>query len=265
VNDAQNLMNRAAGLAQSMPLQQVARQLNLEYFSTTPLSRTDPVTGIGVNPDFANAVFSANTGGMTPPVQVAQGFALAKVVQIIPPGPQPLAAVHDAVVTDYTQAQAKQMAQNEAKTLAAAAQKDGLKKAAAAMHLTLKTSPALKRSGSLSDAGPIDGFAATLFGLKPGAVGPVTTAGPSQMVYQLQDVQLPSPAEFAQQSASLRNTLLNQKRQDIFTAYTDALVARLKKAGDISIDEATYQRVMGAAAPAAPGPASAPPQPLGIG
>ncbi|HVA62682.1 MAG TPA: peptidyl-prolyl cis-trans isomerase, partial [Terriglobales bacterium] len=268
LDKAQGLMNQAATLAATTPLPQVAQQLNLQYFATTPLSRTDPVTGIGVNPDFASAVFSASARGLTPPVQVAQGFALAKVDQIIPPGPQPLAAVQDAVTTDFKQAEAQKLAVSQAQALQKAAAQQGLKAAAASLHLAVKTSAPLTRSGSLPDAGAITSFANTLFALKPGAVGPVASVGDSgQLIYTLDTLQQPSPADFAAQSATVAQTLLGKKRDAVFGAYTDALVAQLTKAGKIKIDQAAFQRVLGAAAPDnSPGaPPPAPPSPLGLG
>lgn len=267
VDRAQNLMNQAAQLAQTLPLAQVAKQLNLQYFSTAPLARTDPVTGIGVNPDFVGAVFTASAGGITPPVKVAQGFALAKVDQIVPPGPQPLDAVKDAVTTDYKQAQSQQLAVSQAKVLQQAAEKQGLKAAAAGMHLALKTSTPVTRAGSLPDAGSISTFADTLFALKPGTVGPVASVGSNQLVYSLVGLQEPTPADFATQSAAVTQDLLSQKKDAVFAAYTDALLARLSKAGKIKIDQSALQQVLGGNEPSSPGaPTPAPPpSPLGLG
>lgn len=266
VDKAQNLMNQAATLAQSTPLPQVAKQLNLQYFSTAPIGRSDPVTGVGVNPDFANAVFAASAGTLTPPVQVAQGFALAKVDKVIPPGPQPLSAVQDAVTSDYKQEKSKTLAQSQAEALQKAASQQGLKAAAASLHLTVKTSPALTRDGSLGSDGPISSFANALFALKPGQVSAVTSFNNGQLVYALDSLQEPSDADFAAQKTAETSKLLDQKRNNVFNAYTDSLVAKLTKSGKISIDQAAFQRVLGLSAPATPGaPATPPPQPLGIG
>lgn len=266
VDRAQNLMNQAATLAQTTPLQQVAQQLNLQYFATQPLAKADPVAGIGVNPDFASAVFSTNAGAVTLPVQVAQGFALAKVDSIVPPGPQPLNAVQDAVTADFKQEQAKQLALSRAQALEAAAKKSGFKAAAASLHLSPKTSTPLNRSGSLPDAGAISSFADALFALQPGGVGPVTATGDSELVYSLVSLQQPTDADFAAQQASISDSLLKQKRNDVFNAYQDALITRLTKAGKVKIYQDAYERVLGLAAPSTPGtPTPPPPAPLGLG
>ncbi|MGH9481868.1 MAG: peptidylprolyl isomerase, partial [Terriglobales bacterium] len=236
------------------------------YFATAPLARTDPVAGIGVNPDFAGAVFAASAGGLTPPVKVAQGFALAKVDQIVPPGPQPLEAIKDAVTTDYKQAQAQQLAITQAKALQQAAAKQGLKAAAAAMHLPVKTSAPVIRAGALPDAGAISSFADTLFALKPGAVAPVASLGDNQLVYSLVALQQPTEAEFATQRASVAQELLAQKQDAVFAAYTDAMLARLTKAGKIKVNQDVLQQVLGGSAPSSPAPPTpAPPSPLGLG
>jgi peptidyl-prolyl cis-trans isomerase D len=267
VDKAQQTMNQAASLAATTPLAQVAQQLHLQYFTTAPISRTDPVTGIGVDPNFAGAVFAAAAGGLTPPVQVAQGFALAKVVKIVPPGPQPLDAVKDAVTNDYRQELAKELAAQRAQALADAARKDGLKAAAASQHVTLKVATALTRSGSLPDVGALTGFADSLFKLKPGETGPVATVGESKLVYALTALQEPTDADFAQQKDSITTRLLSQKRDDVFGAYADALMTSLTKAGKVTIDQAALQRVLGNGQPSGPStPApTVPPSGLGLG
>lgn len=267
LNAAQSAMDRAQAMAASnTPLQTVATQLHLQLISTPPISRTDPVTGIGINPDFVNSVFAASPGAVTPVVKVAQGFALAKVEKIIPPAVQPLSAVQDQVTSEYKQQEAVKLAQSEAQQLAAAAKTQGLKAAAAAMKLTVKTSQPLTRTASLADAGSISPFANQLFQLQPGQVGGPAALGSSQIVFSLDSVQQPSDADFAQQRDSVRQQLLQQKRSQIFSAYTDAMEKRLTQNGKMKIDEAALVRALGGNAPSpTPGNGNSNvPQPLGL-
>ncbi|MGH9487197.1 MAG: peptidylprolyl isomerase [Terriglobales bacterium] len=265
-DQAQNLINRAAALAQTTPLAAVAQQLNLEYFTTAAITRTDPVTGIGVNPQFADAVFSTQVGATTGQIQVAEGFAVAKVDKIIPPGPQPLAAVKDQVTAAFKTAEAQKLAVQQAKALQRAAQKQGLKAAAASLHEKLATGKALTRSGSLPEVGSISAFADALFGLKPGAVGPVATVNGQQVVYSLTSIQQPTDAEFAQKMATIQQTLLREKRNSVLGAYTDALIAQLTQHGKVTINEAAFERVLGIGSPSSPTAPTAPtPRGLGLG
>lgn len=133
--------------------------------------------------------------------------------------------------------------------------------------VALKTSTPVTRAGSLPDAGSISTFADTLFALKPGTVGPVASVGSNQLVYSLVGLQEPTPADFATQSAAVTQDLLSQKKDAVFAAYTDALLARLSKAGKIKIDQSALQQVLGGNEPSSPGaPTPAPPpSPLGLG
>lgn len=267
LNAAQSAIDRAQAMAASnTPLQTVASQLHLQLISTPPISRTDPVTGIGINPEFVNAVFAASPGAVTPAVKVAQGFALAKIEKVIPPAVQPLSAVQDQVTAEYKQQQAVQMARTEAQQLTEAAQTKGLKAAAAQLKLTVKTSQPLTRNDSLADAGSISSFADQLFALQPGHVGGPSALDSKQIVYSLDTIQQPSDTEFAQQKDNIRQQLLQQKRNQVFSAYADALEKRLTDSGKMKIDEAALVRVLGGNNPSpSPGNNSpAPPQPLGL-
>lgn len=242
---AQSLIDQAQALASSTPLEQVAKQLNLTYFTTAPLTRTDPVEGIGLNQDFANAVFSVSPGGITPPVQVATGFAFARVNQVLPPTQETLDQARDAVTADYKQQLADALAKSKANELAAAAQKQGLKAAAAAQHDTLKTSDAVTRTATVGDVGSISSFADTLFSLKPGAVGPPTAVGDNQLVYSLVSLQEPTAAQFAQQRATLLDSMLQQQRSAVFQSFADNLFDTWSRSGRIRINAAAIDRAVG--------------------
>ncbi len=267
LNAAENAIDRAQAMAaSSTPLQTIASQLHLQLISTPPISRTDPVTGIGINPEFVNAVFAASPGAPTPAIKVAQGFALAKVERVVPPAVQPLSAVQDQVTSEFKQQQAIQLAQSEARQLAEAAKAKGLKAAASQMKLAVKTSQPLTRKDSLADAGAIGSFADALFALQPGQVGGPSALDSKQIVYSLVSVQQPPDATFAQQKDSIRQQLLQQKRSQVFSAYTDAMEKRLTQSGKMKIDEAALLRVLGGNAPSpSPGNNNSPaPQPLGL-
>lgn len=267
LNAAQNAIDRSQAMAASnTPLQTIANQLHLQLISTPPISRTDPVTGIGINPEFVNAVFAASPGAVTPAVKVAQGFALAKIEKVMPPAVQPLSAVQDQVTSEFKQQQAIKLAQSEAQQLAEAAKAKGLKAAASQMKLAVKTSQPLTRKDSLADAGAISSFADALFALQPGQVGGPSALDSKQIVYSLVSVQQPPDAMFAQQKDSIRQQLLQQKRSQVFSAYTDAMEKRLTQSGKMKIDEAALLRVLGGNAPSpSPGNNNSPaPQPLGL-
>ncbi|MGH9483793.1 MAG: hypothetical protein ACRD1F_01950, partial [Terriglobales bacterium] len=145
------------------------------------------------------------------------------------------------------------------------ARTEGLKAAAAKLHLKVQTSKAVTRTGSVPDIGSISGFAATLFGLKPGAVAPVAAVSGKQLVYALATLQQPTDADFAQQKQAIEQQLLTQKQSNVLNAYADALITRLTKAGKITVNEATFERVLGLGSPGNSPTAPTPAAPRGLG
>ncbi|MGH9536073.1 MAG: peptidyl-prolyl cis-trans isomerase, partial [Terriglobales bacterium] len=132
---AQNAINQAQVQATAKPLAQVAAALGLQYIAIPPVSTTDPITGIGINPQFESDVFGANLHDLTPVVQVPAGYAFARVTTIKPAAPQPFSQVQAQVEQAYRQQAAAKLAAQQGQALAAAARKEGLKQAAAKMHV----------------------------------------------------------------------------------------------------------------------------------
>ncbi|MHB8735395.1 MAG: peptidylprolyl isomerase [Terriglobales bacterium] len=227
----------------------VAQQSGVEYIATPPISRTDPITGVGVNPEFAAAAFSTSPGGLTQAIKVAQGFAVARVDEVQAPSVQPLAAVQAQVENDYRQQQATAMLTSQAQQLADAARKQGLKAAAAALHLTVKNSDPISRDDNLPELGPVKDFADQLFQLKPGQVGPPAAVNGAELVYAVVSIDEPTPDQFQREKDTVAQELLQQKRGEAFQLYADAVQARMNKAGQIKINDLTLRRVLGPGQP----------------
>ena len=246
LDQAQRAINQAQLEAATTPLPQLAKTLGLQLITTPPLAETDPITGVGINEEFENDIFSAPLNGMTPVVKVPAGFAVAKVTAIVPRQIQPLSAVQDQVERDFKQEQSVRLAATLATDLHKQAQSAGLKAAAASLHLKLQRSPALGSDGSLPDAGSIASFATSLFALQPGQVGPVASLPDnSRLVYQLVSIQQPPPGEYAKQAPALRDMLLAQKQQTAFSAFADQLYDRLTKEGTIKINASLLKQTIG--------------------
>lgn len=244
---AQNAIEQAAELAPAMGLAGAAKKLKLPLITTPPVSRTDPVEYVGVSPEFVNAVFQTPVNGLTPALHLPSGYVLAKVKAIIPPAQPPFGQVATQVKRNYARYAAQQQEQKQALALAAAAKKQGLKglqSAATRLQLKTETSGWLGRDDTLHGVGAVSMFFPSLLSLKPGqAAGPVTV-GSDQLVYILQQVQPPPPGTFAHNRSQIENTLLNQKRQRLFTAYGDALLAQTQKAGKVRINRSQLSNLL---------------------
>ncbi len=242
---AQKAVNQAQAEAGSRPLPKLAAAYGLQYIPIPPVSNTDPITGIGINPEFESDVFGASLHGVTPVVQVPAGYAFAQITAIEPAATQPFRQVRRQVESAYRKQEAAKLAASQGQELAAAAKKEGLQAAAAKMHIAVKTSPPLTRDGSLPDVGTVQPLAASLFRLKPGEVGPPTAAHGMTIVYQLQAIQPPAPGAFARQQQALETSLLQQKQSAAFAAFEDHLRARMIKSGRIKINTDVLKATLG--------------------
>ncbi len=245
---AQNAIEQADLLASTVGLTAAAKKLQLPLITTPPISRTDPVEYVGINPEFVNAVFQTPVNGLTPVLHLPSGFVLAKVKSIQSPAQPPFSQVEAQVKRDYVRDQSAQLAQTQAKLLAQTAGKQGLpglKAAAAKLKLKLVTSGWLGRDDSLTGVGPVSTFFRSLLGLQPGQAGGPVQVGNDQVVYILQQLQPPPPGTFAKNRTQIESSLLEQKRQAVFTAYGDALLARMQKAGKVKINQATLNNLVG--------------------
>ncbi len=245
---AQNAIQQAATMAPTSGLAAAANSLHLPLITTPPISRTDPVEYVGVNPDFVNAVFQAPANGLTPVLNLPSGFVLAQVKAILPPQLPPFSQVAAEVQRDYIREQAQKLMEQQAQKLAQTAKQSGVKglqAAAAKLGMKLATSGWLGRNDELTGIGPVSSFFRPLVNLQPGQAGGPVLIGTDQVVYVLQQLQPPPSGTFAKNRLQIKNTLLEQKREHLFTAYSDALLTQAEKTGKVKINEAQLENVLG--------------------
>ncbi len=244
---ARNAIQRVQTLAASEPLSQAARQLHLTFIKTPLISQTDPVEYVGVNPEFTHAVFSAPVNSLTPPMRLPAGYIVAKVKQIQAPGTMPFSTVANRVARDLRRQQAQALAVSRAQKIAQMARQKSLAAAVARWHLKVVTSHLLGRDDELAGIGPVSGFFGQILSLKPGQVAGPVSLSRTQIVYTLLQLKPPPSGAFARYRSQVQTTLLNRKRQLVFTAFTDALQARLQKSGQVKINQSRLDSLVGGA------------------
>jgi peptidyl-prolyl cis-trans isomerase D len=81
------------------------------------------------------------------------------------------------------------------------------------------------------------------FSMKPGEISGPITAGTNGVVLQLGERQEPTEQEFAVQKDSLRDGLLQTKRQELFGLFLSNLQTEMQKSGKIRINEQELNRL----------------------
>jgi peptidyl-prolyl cis-trans isomerase D len=145
--------------------------------------------------------------------------------------------VHDKIVADLKQQKAVQVAQSKAAELEKRV-KAGEKFDAAAKALGLepKTSEFFARSGNIPGVGSGKQFAAA-FSMSNGQVATPVNMGANWVVYVVADKTEPNPADFDKQKKQITDSLLQAKRSVAFDAFRTTLEARLKKSGELKLNQ----------------------------
>jgi len=87
-----------------------------------------------------------------------------------------------------------------------------------------------------------NGPAASLFDLNVGQIsGPINT-GNTGVVAKIDDKQQPSPADIAKNLDSTRDSLLNQRRDQMYEVFVSDLVSKYEKAGRVLLNRKAQQQ-----------------------
>jgi peptidyl-prolyl cis-trans isomerase D len=112
-----------------------------------------------------------------------------------------------------------------------------LKKAAKELGATVKTSDYVLPDGQVPDIGSMTGQAAVVFTMKPGEIsGPINSAG-NGAVISLLESQPGSEADFVAKRDQIRDTVLQNKQQELFGLFVSNLRDQMEKSGKIKINQ----------------------------
>jgi peptidyl-prolyl cis-trans isomerase D len=101
-----------------------AKTLGVETRATT-IARGDTLEGIGRDAALEETAFGLAVGGVSPPLKTAGGYVVVKVAEIFPSGVPPVAEIRNEVVEAIKRERAGALALEKAKSLAAAAVREG--------------------------------------------------------------------------------------------------------------------------------------------
>jgi len=109
---------------------------------------------------------------------------------------------------------------------------------------TIKTSELVTRSSQVPDLGAMSGPAAAAFDMKPGQISGPINAGRSGVVFAVTELQEPSLDELAASKDTIRESLLQKRRQEVLENFATNLRAEMEKAGKIRYNKEERDRLM---------------------
>ena len=149
--------------------------------------------------------------------------------------------IRDRVVKEFTNARASDLLRRKSQELANRAHNlHDLAKAAKEVGATVKTSDLVGRSAQVADIGGLSGPVAVAFTMKQGEISNALNLGNKQVVLAITDHQEPSVSDpqFATEREQIRQQLVQQRQEQAWRLFLEALGARMEKEGRIKVNQA---------------------------
>jgi parvulin-like peptidyl-prolyl isomerase len=169
---------------------------------------------------------------------ISQGYAVFDLLAVKPPSTPSFDEIHAKVEEEFKNERANVLLSQKTQELSDRAKADhDLKKAAKELGATLKNSELVAPDGQVPDIGSMTGQAAVAFSMKPGEISSPINSGTNGIVLDITEVQAPTDADFAAKRDQIRDTLLQNKEQELFGLFVNNLRDQMEKSGKIKINQ----------------------------
>jgi peptidyl-prolyl cis-trans isomerase D len=207
-------------------------------------TKDQPIMGLGPTPEGVADVFQLKENQVTGLVRVGRGYAFMALVagSIQPPHLPKPDEVKNTVHEDLVRQKTKDVARQKAAALAAGLKGNGdLAKAAKAAGLEVKTTELIARESAIPEIGISPQVDQVAFALPVGAVSDPIVTDNGVAIVRVVERKDPTPAEAAADRDKTREQLLNERRNQFFSAY----MIKARQAMKISINREAVQKVIG--------------------
>jgi peptidyl-prolyl cis-trans isomerase D len=230
--------NALLSQARAQGIEKAAAEQGLTPITTDFVSRTDVVPGVGVTPQFMDAVFTEKEKAPPDLAQLSQGAVVFQVLGVHPPATPTFEEIREKVQEQFKNERASVLLAQKTQELSDRAKTEhDLKRAAKELGATLKTSDFVLPDGQVPDVGSMTGQASVAFTMKPGDISGPITSGSNGIVLQVLEKQEPTDQDFAAKKDSIQDQILRQKQQDLFGLFLANLRQQMEKSGKIKINQ----------------------------
>jgi peptidyl-prolyl cis-trans isomerase D len=210
---------------------------------------TDFVSQQSVVPDLADSTklladaFSAKQGAVPQITSTGDGYAVYQVDGIQPAHAPDFASYKSHILDDYREQQLPQLLATKTNELATRARAENdLAKAAKELGATVKSSDLVGRDAQVPDVGALATAAPQLFDMNPGQISDPINTGHSGVVAKLTDKQLPTSEDIAKNFDATRDSLLDQRRDEMFEVFVSNLQNIYVKDGRVRMNRKLQQQ-----------------------
>jgi len=233
-NFAQQLATEAAksGLAKT------AEAHHLQVVTTDYVPKDAVLPGLPDGAKLLALAFSAKPGSAPQVSSTGEGFAVFQVADLKPAHAPTFEEFKTHLVDDFREQQLPQLLARKTNELADKAHaENNLAQAAKEVGATIKSSDLVGHTGQVPDIGDLSTAAPDLFDLKVGQISKAINTGHSGIVAKIDDKQEPTPDETAKNFDTTRESLLNERREQMFAVFVTSLTDSYQKAGGIRMNK----------------------------
>ena len=218
----QKLAGMSDAVRRGKSLEDAARDQGLSVQKSAPLERGKPVPPL-TSPLLLARVFELKKGEVaSEPFAVGSGYAFVALDEIQPSRVPELKDVEARVRADLVQEKALARAREVAAQVRAKAEKDGLDKAASAVGLVRKETPALVGRGQpLAELGASAALEETAYSLSEKTLSEPVRAAGGWAVIRVLEKKAFDPAAFEKEKPSIATSLREEKKQQLFQAFLE--------------------------------------------
>jgi peptidyl-prolyl cis-trans isomerase D len=244
----QAFAQQLASEAQKNGMAATAGAHHLEVVTTDFLSQASVVPGLADGSKLLADAFTAKKGAAPQVATTGEGYAVFQVADIQAAHAPTFADYKSHILDDFREQQLPQLLARKTSELADRAHAENdLAKAAKEVGATVKTSDLVGREAQVPDVGALATAAPQLFDLSVGQVSTAINTGHSGIVAKIVDKQEPTGDEIAKNFNTTRETLLDQRREEMFSVFVSTLQQKYEKDGRIRLNRKAQQAPGGGA------------------
>jgi peptidyl-prolyl cis-trans isomerase D len=234
----QNFATQLTNDAKKDGLEKAAAAKGLHVVTTDYLAKDGVIAGLADGSGLLTQAFSAAKGAAPASVSTGDGFAVFQVADIKPAHAPDFVEYKQHILDDFREQQIPQLLNAQLNKLDDRAKVlNDLKKAAAEMNISLRTSELVGKDGQVPDLGAMSGPGTVAFTLPKGAISQPINAGRVGVVLSVTDKQEPTPDEIAKNFSQTREQLLSAQHEEIFRVYIGTLTEKYEKGGAVKYSQ----------------------------
>jgi peptidyl-prolyl cis-trans isomerase D len=236
---AQQLANEA----QKNGMAQTAAAHHLQVVTTDYLAQNAIIPTLADGSQILTAAFSAKQGAAPQVASTGDGYAIFQVEDVHAAHAPTFEEYKAHILDDFRDEQVPSLLSRKTNELADKAKAgNDLAKAAKEVGATMKSSDLVGRDAQVPDVGQLAQTAPTLFDLNVGQISQPITSQRTGVVAKLTQKQQPTPDEIQKNFEQTRDSLLNQKRDEMYSVFVSNLVDQYQKDGRIRVSRRVQQQ-----------------------